>query len=377
MRFPHSLMRQRHSVLRLDLRGPTMDGRVAFTRATAASYFDPTGFMVQAASGAPRFEFNPATLAPLGLLLEDARTNLCLRNSAPNNATWVKTNATGTANSQTGPDNTASYGSLTASAANGTCLQTITVVNGTTYQFSIRMKRLVGTGSIQITTDNGTTWNTVAVTGTLTRFTQQQVASGTSMVVGVRIVTNADSVVFGGAQLEAGAYASSELSTAGASTVRNIDAATIVVPTDFYENGASFTMMAELQPIALAGTTRLLQLAGSIAPSNNTAINADASGNVTVTHTVASSGQTSGNVGQISVGNVAKVGVSLGPYGLLTAVNGVLGTTTPVDRPSPMTVAMASLVLGQASGTGSVYLRRVAFWKDYVTPDRLTLATAP
>lgn len=369
------LLRQRHAPLRLSLLGPTMDARVNFARATTANYFDQTGFMVQAASGAPRFEFDTSTLVPRGLLLEDARTNLCLRNSAPSNATWVKTTMTTTSNSQTGPDNTLSYGQCTASAGNATILQTITVVNGTTYQFSIRLKRVTGSGSIQITTDNGTTWNTVAVTSTLTRFTQQQVASGTSMVVGMRIVTNADSVAFGGCQLEAGAYASSELVTTGSSTTRNQDSAPIAVPTDFFNGQPYFSMMAEVMPIAFAGTTRLLMLGASISSSNNTSINADSSGNVFASQVVGGSTQSSGNAAQLTVGVVAKIGVTLGPWGLNLAVNGVLSTVTPVDRPAQHTAVMANVMLNPAGSTGSFYARRFAFWRAPLSPDRLALAT--
>ena len=58
-----------------------LDPRIAFTRASTGTYFDSAGVMQTAAINAPRWDYDPVTLAPRGLLLEDQRTNLLL-NSA-------------------------------------------------------------------------------------------------------------------------------------------------------------------------------------------------------------------------------------------------------------------------------------------------------
>jgi hypothetical protein len=374
----HRLLKAFHPKLRLSfLDAAGLDARWAFTRATAANYFGADGAMHSASSGVARFEFNRSTLAPLGLLLEDARTNICLRSDSPGSASWTKTNVNGSSNSQTGLDGTSSFGAATATAGNGTILQTITVVNGSTYTFSIWLKRLVGTGNIQVTTDNGTTWNTLAVTSTLTEFTQSQVASSTSMVVGLRIVTNADSVVFGGAQLELGAYATSPLSTAGTSTARNADLVTSVLPAPYFSGGGPFSMLIEGQMIGLSGSTKILRVATAIPSANNTAIGIDGSGNVTVSHTVASSTTSSGTIATLSVGAIFKAALSYDKtYGLQGAVNGAVGTSSPVIRPTERVVAMTALDFGPATATASMYVRRLNFWPCALNPDRLALATA-
>ena len=62
------------------LTGPGLPAGVTFVRATPATYFDRLGILREAASGAPRFDYDPVTLAPRGLLIEETRTN-----SIPNN----------------------------------------------------------------------------------------------------------------------------------------------------------------------------------------------------------------------------------------------------------------------------------------------------
>jgi hypothetical protein len=49
--------------------------RITFARASTATYYNSSGLIASAASGAPRFDYDPVTLAPRGLLLEEQRTN--------------------------------------------------------------------------------------------------------------------------------------------------------------------------------------------------------------------------------------------------------------------------------------------------------------
>ena len=53
-----------------------LDPRVTFTRASTATYFDETGVLQSAAINTPRFDYDPATLAARGFLIEEQRQNL-------------------------------------------------------------------------------------------------------------------------------------------------------------------------------------------------------------------------------------------------------------------------------------------------------------
>ena len=60
----------------LDFLAPgSLDPRITLTRASTGTYFDSVGVMQTAAINAPRWDYDPATLALRGLLLEGQRTN--------------------------------------------------------------------------------------------------------------------------------------------------------------------------------------------------------------------------------------------------------------------------------------------------------------
>ena len=51
---------------------------ITFTRSTTATFVGSNGLIQSAAINTPRFDFNPITLAPLGILIEEQRVNLLL-----------------------------------------------------------------------------------------------------------------------------------------------------------------------------------------------------------------------------------------------------------------------------------------------------------
>ena len=53
-----------------------LDSRVTFARAGSGTYTDSTGVLQTAAANVPRFDHDPITLAPRGLVVEEQRTNL-------------------------------------------------------------------------------------------------------------------------------------------------------------------------------------------------------------------------------------------------------------------------------------------------------------
>ena len=149
---------------------------ITFTRASTATYVDSAGVLQTAAINAPRFDYNPTTLAALGFLVEEARTNLLL-----NSNTLITQTVTVTAAAHT----LSFYGT-----------GTVTLTGAST------AGPLVGTGAYP---------NRVALTFTPT--------------AGALILTVTGSVQF--ANLEAGSFATSYIPTTTAAVTRAADVASI------------------------------------------------------------------------------------------------------------------------------------------------------
>jgi len=121
------------STLNLDFTTGVLDSRLTFTRSTTATYINSSGYvtvMGAAATNDPtkaRFDYDPATLAPRGLLIESQATNLLnfsetFATTGGTNNNWADTNLTRTSTNNTSPRNDATALQITASAGNGTII---------------------------------------------------------------------------------------------------------------------------------------------------------------------------------------------------------------------------------------------------------------
>lgn len=197
-------------------------GTPTFTRAGAtAPRVNAAGLIEVVAADTPRFDYDPVTRAIKGLLIEEARTNPVLWNRDLTNAVWAKSNATA-AKDQTGVDGVAnSASSLTATAANGTCKQAITLASSARSQ-TVYVKRLVGSGDIYMSMDNEATWSAVAATSAWTRVSMPTQTLANPTVV-LWIVTSGDSIAVDLVQNESGTFATSPIPTTTAAVTRNAD----------------------------------------------------------------------------------------------------------------------------------------------------------
>jgi len=91
------------AALDLNLTSGTLDSRVTFTRASGGTRFNSSGVLETVASDVPRFDHDPVTLAPRGLLIEGARTNLVQFSEEMDNAYWTKAQSSVTANATAAP----------------------------------------------------------------------------------------------------------------------------------------------------------------------------------------------------------------------------------------------------------------------------------
>lgn len=196
-----------------------------YARPSAATFVDSNGRLGYVGHSQPRFEWanDPNTgLNSPGLLLEGSRTNNALWCRDLTNAAWTNTLCTAALN-RTGVDGAAlSATTLTATGVNGTSLQAITLASGARF-FSAYVRRITGSGPINMTLNNGVTWVPLTLTTAWQRLSIPTITLA-NPTVGFQITTNADAIAVDFAQLEDGPFQSSAILTTTATVTRAADA---------------------------------------------------------------------------------------------------------------------------------------------------------
>jgi hypothetical protein len=208
--------------------GGVLDARFDFARSLAGTYINSAGLVAAGSPNTARFTHDPTTLAPLGLLIEGSTQNMLnfsetFATTGGVNNNWANVSLTRTSTNNTSPRGDATALRLTASATNGTMISTSSL--GATLLFhtlSVWLRRVTGTGAVQFTLNNGTTWTTQAITTSWVRYTFPAVESSGKRV-GFRVTTNNDAIEIWGAQLEQGNGSSSYIPTTTARVTRDAD----------------------------------------------------------------------------------------------------------------------------------------------------------
>jgi hypothetical protein len=223
----------------------TTDGQLSFSRASTATRVNASGLIEAVASNVPRLDYLGSSCPRL--LLEPQRTNLQTFSEQFDNAAWAKlgtTTPTITANATTSPDGTTNADLLTGTGGIGQRVQsTISVSLLTAYSVSIYVKANTSTTArlniFDGITDRGgdITFSTGAVTtyGTGVNATSQNMGNGwyrftinytsfATISIDIQFgVSGSTSYYLWGAQVEAGAYATSYIPTLAASVTRVAD----------------------------------------------------------------------------------------------------------------------------------------------------------
>ena len=94
--------------LALDFTTASLDSRITFTRTTdathPATYVNSSGVISTATNNAPRFDYDPVTLACKGLLIEESRNNNFLNSSNLSAVSWSPYQSSITTDSVIAPD---------------------------------------------------------------------------------------------------------------------------------------------------------------------------------------------------------------------------------------------------------------------------------
>ena len=244
----------------------TLDSRITFTRATNGTYFDSSGVLQTASSGAARFDhrLESSVWVNKGLLIEEQRTNTHLYSEAFNS--WANNNnVTVTADDTTAPDGNTTADAIFETAATGghnvrngsqTGLGTTTNYSWSVFAkangrsiIALDIENPSGSCISQFDLSSLTTTASASGTGVLVGATIQDVGNGwyrcvlsgrtgqTTASCRVYLLESAGTysytgditkgVYLWGAQFEAGAFATSYIKTTTASVTRNADVASM------------------------------------------------------------------------------------------------------------------------------------------------------
>jgi len=403
----------------LDLRfalQKTLDPRVTFTRASTGTFVGSNGLIATAATDAPRFDHNPTTGESLGLLVEEARTNLALWSEDLSNAVWSVNFTSVTTNAVTAPDGglTADFVKEDSSSFEHNRFQNASVTAGTVYTISAYAKAGGRTKFILRTAIAGGNINCGfdLTSGTVTRqpsgFTCsiQRLPNGwyrcsatcTASVTASRYFAlqlaiadpvddaqpsyqgdNTSGLFLWGAQLEAGAFPTSYISTTTATVTRAADVASITGSnfSSFY-NQTEGTVFADVT--ASPNTfTSYAAISNGTTSQNSTYFDNDTGiiRSVTFSASTAVSVLGLGSIGTVGTGN--KLISAYKANDFAAARN---GGTVQTDTSGAVPVSVTQLDIGRNPNAASAaYLsgtiKRLTYWPVRLADPTLQAITQP
>ncbi|QKZ15183.1 hypothetical protein [Spirosoma sp. KUDC1026] len=220
----------------LDFTKGTLPAGLTFTRNSIATRVNASGNIETVANDVPRFDYDPVTLQPRGILIEEARTNLARLSADFDNAVWSKGNdanppSSVVANVAIGPDGTMSADRFVPGVSGNPANQASFVNSNRIFQEVSSSASTTFTNSIYVKTDavntqcaimvvtSGT--NNIISSTTITTSSSWQRISTTGTTNGNRYVfVSSQPVLIWGAQAEVGFFATSYIPTTSSSVTR-------------------------------------------------------------------------------------------------------------------------------------------------------------
>jgi hypothetical protein len=369
----------------------------AYTATTTAPITNYIPALQSAASGVARFEHNPITGESLGLEIEEQRTNILLYSSDYTDANWTADGTTVTSNTIVAPDGTLTGDKIVTTTANadhriyqGSSL-TIGVVSTLSVYAKAAEYRYIGllnadpngtavfdlqTGVVTSTGANitattitavGNGWYRCTATSATTSYQIKQIRVFNDGTQSGAIFTGNGygGIYIWGAQLEAGAFATSYIPTVASQVTRSVDLAKMT-GTNFssWYRPDEGTMYAEAATLLANNGLRAFTL------------NAGTGSNYHVLSGAGVATVTNGNLQVSYASTLAANTFAKSAYGYAVnncaySFNGgtALGDTL-AEMPVGLTIAgIGNIEIGGSANAGSGYIRKVAYY-----PKRLTNA---
>ena len=354
----------------------------------------------------PRFNYDPVTLAPRGLLIEEQRTNLQTYSADFTNAVWAKTNITVTAAAAVSPDGTSNAQKIEATASAGTTFTgPATAVAATSATFSVYVKQGTGATTANAFLLRNSTTATNLIAGTLNYSTgvwtystgstgvtvtnagngwwrvqiaaSSGITSGNSLIAYVGFTGGAQTAgnhLFAwGAQLEAGAFPTSYIPTVASQVTRAADLPLIQAPNfSPWYNQPEGSFIAEFTPDTTVASNLVRVLVASQAAAAARVVDIHAGVGVWQSF----NGTTNVVGGASAVTSVPqKFGAAFRAGDYAACLNGgTVGTATTATVNSPTQLALGYFPSGNVQQLNG-HLRRITFYPTRLTNAQLQALT--
>jgi hypothetical protein len=357
---------------------------ITFTRASTATFFNSAGVLTSAATNAPRFDYNPSTLAAQGLLIEESRANLFPASNDFSNATYwtVYGTAVATGAAAIGPDGLTSASNLAGATditlSGNNIEETVTVSASTAYEFSVFVKSNGGTTvtlRMRDSTGGSTSSSAFTVTSSWQRISVSRTmavgATSTRCIIGA---TNGDILIYG-AQLEAGAFPTSYIPTTTTALTRAADVASVNTLSPWF-NAVASTIYAEYQPVSAIASQLAVAFIDTGTGSTNRATVGVSSAGTSYSAAMVDGGAVQANLTQGTFSTSAvKNAFAFSANDFAFSVN---GASPAVDTSGTVSSAFTLMQLGSRGGSFPLngYLRRITYYPRRLSNAELQAITA-
>jgi hypothetical protein len=381
------------------IRSETADSRLTISGGAGGTRVNSSGNIVSAS--APRFDYDPVSLAARGLLVEEQRTNLLLQ-SASFGTTWTVSASTIGSDVAASPDGGTNADKVQedATAATHVVQQFVSYSNATSYTLTAYLKAgertwgwlffpaaaftalsgsyfdlsagavgaSIGTGVTATITPAGNGWYRCAITKTSTAAASGNTGIGAASANSTNSYTgtSGSGIYVWGAQLEAGSFATSYIPTTTAQVTRTADSVTMTGSNfSAWFNAAQGALYIEADSYAVPASTFPAALeVGDGTSSNRLTL----SSNSSLDHrfSVVSGGATQADAnagGTITVGSVEKWAMAFATNDIAASANGgAVATDASAAIPTVDRLAIGAGTDGNRRWNG--HIRRI---RDYPT----------